>query len=58
MTGNYTQSASATLVEQVGGAQASQFGHLAVTGTATLAGTLGVFLTNGYLPARARARRS
>ena len=50
MTGNFTQSSGATLVEQIGGTQAGQFGALAVTGTATLAGTLGVDLTGGFQP--------
>jgi hypothetical protein len=46
---NYTQGSAGTLDVQLGGSPASgQFGKLAVSGTATLAGTLQVDLVNGY----------
>jgi hypothetical protein len=49
VNGNYTQSGTGTLDVQLGGTPASgQFGQLAVTGTATLAGALQVDLVNGY----------
>jgi hypothetical protein len=47
--GNYTQTANGVLLIQIGGANA--YGQLAVTGTATLAGTLQVSFVNGYVPA-------
>ncbi len=50
--GSYSQSSNASLDEQIGGAQAGQFGLLAVTGAATLAGGLGVAIINGYVPAQ------
>jgi hypothetical protein len=49
--GNYTQGASALLDCQLGGTAAGQFGSLAVTGTATLNGTLRATLGGGYVPA-------
>jgi hypothetical protein len=50
VSGNFTQGAAATLVIQLGGTSAGQFGQLTVSGTATLAGTLSVTLVNGYVP--------
>ena len=47
--GNYTQTATGVLLIQIGGP--SQYGQLAVTGTATLGGTLEVSLLNNYVPA-------
>jgi uncharacterized membrane protein/transglutaminase-like putative cysteine protease len=50
--GNYTQASSATLDVQLGGAPAGgQFGTLAVTGSAALAGIFQAHLVNGYSPA-------
>jgi hypothetical protein len=48
--GNYTQGSAASLDCHLGGAGAGQFGSLAVTGTATLDGTLKATLVNGYVP--------
>ena len=50
VSGNFTQGSAATLDLQLGGTGAGQFGQLAVTGTATLAGTLQDTLVNGYVP--------
>ena len=50
VAGTYSQPASGTLVEQIGGTAAGQFGSIAVTGAAALAGTLGVDLTGGFQP--------
>jgi len=47
--GNYTQTAAGVLLIQIAGA--SQYGQLAVIGTATLGGTLDVSLIDGYTPA-------
>jgi hypothetical protein len=47
--GNYTQTATGVLLTQIGGP--SEFGQLAVTGTATLGGTLEVSMMKGYVPA-------
>ncbi len=47
--GNYTQTATGVLLIQIGGA--NQYGQLAVTGTATLGGTLDVSLLGWYVPA-------
>jgi hypothetical protein len=47
--GNYTQTAGAALDIDI--ASASVYGTLAVSGTATLDGTLNVALLNGYTPA-------
>ena len=49
MGGNYTQTASGTLVEQI--ASAGSYDKLSVTGTASLNGTLQPVLLNGYIPA-------
>jgi hypothetical protein len=48
--GSYTQAAEGTLVEQIGGTGAGQFGQLTATGTASLAGALDVDLTGGFQP--------
>jgi hypothetical protein len=51
VTGNYTQGSGGTLEVQIGGPPASgQFGQLAVTGTARLAGTLTVSLIDPFMP--------
>jgi len=47
--GNYTQTATGVLLIQIAGP--SQYGQLAITGSATLAGTLQVSLSGGYVPA-------
>jgi hypothetical protein len=47
--GSYTQQAGATLAIEL--ASASSYDRLVVSGTASLAGTLAVSLTGGYLPA-------
>ena len=48
VSGNFVQTATGTLVIQI--ASATSFDRLAVTGTATLAGTLQVDALNGYNP--------
>ena len=49
INGNYTQSTAASLNIEVGGTGAgSGYDWLAVSGTATLAGTLNVSLINGF----------
>ena len=54
VTGNYTQTAAGSLLIDIGGTTVgTQYDRLAVSGTATLAGTLGVSFINGYLPAAA-----
>ncbi len=53
VSGSYIQASTAAFDEQLGGTQAGQFGLMAVTGAATLAGALGVDLTGGYQPAQA-----
>ncbi|MDQ1591371.1 MAG: hypothetical protein QOG71_1998, partial [Pyrinomonadaceae bacterium] len=51
ITGNYTQTAAATLAIEIGGTTAgTQYDQLSVTGTATLGGTLSTTLTNGFAP--------
>ncbi|MDQ1557736.1 MAG: hypothetical protein QOD32_796, partial [Pyrinomonadaceae bacterium] len=51
ITGNYTQTAAATLAIEIGGTTAAtQYDQLSVTGTATLGGTLTTTLTNGFAP--------
>jgi cytoskeletal protein CcmA (bactofilin family) len=50
VSGNFTQGSAATLDLQLGGTSAGQFGTLAVTGTAKLAGTLLDTPVNGYQP--------
>jgi hypothetical protein len=51
VTGNYTQTASGTLVIGLGGADAGTYAQLVVNGTATLDGTLQVVLLGDYVPA-------
>ena len=53
VSGSYIQASTAAFDEQLGGTQAGQFGLMAVTGSATVAGALGVDLTGGYQPAQA-----
>jgi hypothetical protein len=49
---NYTQTATGTLYEQIGGLTAgSQYGQIIVTGNVNLAGYLQVALINGFTPA-------
>ena len=49
--GNLTQSAAATVNEQVGSTPANGFlGKIAVTGAATLAGTFNLSIVDGYTP--------
>ena len=48
ITGNYTQSSVATLDVGLAGTSFAQSDHLAVSGTATLAGTLDVALIDGF----------
>ncbi|MFN7022845.1 MAG: hypothetical protein ACK4WH_16220, partial [Phycisphaerales bacterium] len=48
VTGNYTQTAVARFNTTIAGS--ASFGRIAVTGTATLAGTLAVSLQDGFLP--------
>lgn len=51
VAGKFTQAAGGTLQVQLGGMpENGQFGRLAATGMATLAGTLGVALVNGFTP--------
>jgi YD repeat-containing protein len=51
VTGAFTQSAAGSLGIALGGTPASgQYGHVASTGAATLAGTLNVSLANGFGP--------
>jgi len=51
IVGNYTQSAGGSLDIELGGTGAGQFDVLAVTGTATLAGTLTATSFGGFTPA-------
>ena len=49
--GGFVQTSTGTLAEQIGGTPASGlFGQVAVTGTATLGGRLGISLVNGFGP--------
>jgi hypothetical protein len=50
VSGNFTMGSAATLDLQLGGTSTGQYGSLAVTGTATLTGTLLDTLVNGYTP--------
>ena len=55
VNGNYTQGASATLAVGIGGSVASgNFGQLAITGTAALAGTVKATFVNRLQPHRRR----
>jgi hypothetical protein len=49
VTGNYTQTAAGLLNVGIGGTAAGTFSHLAVSGAATLGGTLNVHYTNGFV---------
>ena len=51
-TNGYTQSAGGTFDIQIGGLDAADYDSLAVTGTATLAGTLVVSRVNGFAPSK------
>ena len=52
INGSYTQTATGTLDIDIGGTTAgSQYDQLAVSGTATLGGTVNVALINGFQPA-------
>jgi hypothetical protein len=51
ITGNYTQTSSGTLRAELGGTGSGQFDVLAVSGSATLAGLLDVYLVNNFHPA-------
>jgi fibronectin-binding autotransporter adhesin len=51
LTGNLVQTASGVIHEELGGANSGQFDRLVVSGAATLAGLLDVYLINGYHPA-------
>ncbi|HLX61276.1 MAG TPA: PKD domain-containing protein [Planctomycetota bacterium] len=52
ITGNYTQNASGTLTAELNGLTAgTQYDQLAVTGTATLGGTLTATYLNNFVPA-------
>ena len=48
------QAASGVLNVQLGGTAANEYGRLAVTGSATLDGTLAVELANGFVPTLAQ----
>ena len=48
--GNYSQGSTGTLAINIAGASAGQYDQLAVTGSATLDGTLSASLANGFLP--------
>jgi hypothetical protein len=50
VTGNYTQTSTATLAVQLAGTGAGQFGRVTTTGLATLDGTLNVTLVGGFTP--------
>ncbi len=50
INGNYTQTAAGTLDVQIGATGAAGFDQLAISGTATLDGTLNVTLLGGYVP--------
>jgi outer membrane autotransporter protein len=49
--GNYTQTATGNLTVKVGGTDPSLYDQLAVSGCATLDGTLTVTLVGNYVPA-------
>ena len=50
VTGNYTQGSSGTLGIELGGTSAGTYDVLAVSGSATLAGTLALSLINSFTP--------
>ena len=59
VNGNYTQSANTSLDELIEGTTpGTQYSVLAVSGTATLGGTLNIQLGNGFVPGPARHSRS
>lgn len=51
ISGTYAQAAGGKLAIELGGTQPSQFDRMAVSGAATLGGTLQVILLPGYVPA-------
>lgn len=51
VNGNYTQTNAGTLFIELAGASPAQYDRLAVSGTATLDGTLDVTFLGGYVPA-------
>jgi hypothetical protein len=53
VTGNLTEESHATLLIQIGGTGAADYDRLAVSGTASLGGTLDVELINGFVPSAA-----
>jgi uncharacterized protein YbbK (DUF523 family) len=50
ITGNYTQTSAGTLSIELGGTASGQFDVLAISGTATLGGTLNVISFGGFTP--------
>ncbi len=50
ITGNYSQASTGVLAIGLGGAAAGQFGQLAVGGSASLDGTLGINLLGSFVP--------
>ncbi|MBI2804555.1 MAG: hypothetical protein HYX68_06175 [Planctomycetes bacterium] len=50
IAGNYTQGSTGTLVVSLAGTQSGEYDTLTVTGNVTLAGTLSVALSGGFLP--------
>jgi hypothetical protein len=50
ITGNFTQTAAGSITLQIGGTATNQFGHVTVSGTATLTGTLNIVLVGGFVP--------
>src|SRR5439155_1685078 len=56
ITGNYTQTATGSLLLEIAGSSASnpvQYDQLKVSGSATLAGSISVTLLNGFVPSLA-----
>ncbi|MCA9012621.1 MAG: hypothetical protein KDB01_22875, partial [Planctomycetaceae bacterium] len=47
---DFHQSSSGILIEQIAGTEIGDYGQIIVTGSVTLAGTLGVELLNGFIP--------
>ena len=51
MNGNYTQGSSASLTIGIGGASSgNEYGQLAITGSATLAGSVNASTASGFTP--------
>jgi hypothetical protein len=50
ISGNFSQAAAGSLTVQIGGTASTQFGHITITGSATLAGTLNIVLVSGFVP--------